>query len=171
MARAFKLAFEGESEAAIGTKSGFFSWVDGAPASGYRAPRTTHPQTERAPSPNSSVTVVTGEYGAMVLEDVIGDMPGVEILAVHNSWFGGNIAVTGLLVGADIAAALDARKPSGRVLVPDVCLSQGLFLDGTKLSDLPIDVEVVPTDGLSLRRALVAPVEPEPVLVTVGARR
>ena len=39
MAGAFELAFNGDSEAAVGTKSGFFSWVDGAPATGYRAPR------------------------------------------------------------------------------------------------------------------------------------
>ena len=90
----------------------------------------------------------------MVLEKTLGSLPGVDLLPVHNTWFGGNIAVTGLLVGADIAAALSEREPVGRVLLPDVCLSQGLFLDGTSVEDLPVAVEVIPSDGLSLRKAL-----------------
>jgi hypothetical protein len=35
-----------------------------------------------------------------------------------------------------------------------VCLSEGRFLDGTTLADLPRPVEVVATDGLALRAAL-----------------
>jgi hypothetical protein len=35
-----------------------------------------------------------------------------------------------------------------------VCLSNGVFLDGTRPEDLPQPVEVVPTDGVALRRAL-----------------
>jgi hypothetical protein len=38
--------------------------------------------------------------------------------------------------------------------LPDVCLSQGRFLDGAVPDDLPRPVEIVPTDGRSLRRAL-----------------
>ncbi len=45
--RAFELAFNGDEDAAIGTKSGFFSWVDGAPATGYRAPRSAPTLDER----------------------------------------------------------------------------------------------------------------------------
>jgi hypothetical protein len=41
-----------------------------------------------------------------------------------------------------------------RALVPDACLNEGRFLDGLTLADLPRPVEVVPTDGGSLRRAL-----------------
>ena len=39
MARAFELEFLGETDEAIGVQPGFFNWVDGAPAEGYRAPR------------------------------------------------------------------------------------------------------------------------------------
>jgi putative radical SAM enzyme (TIGR03279 family) len=154
MSRALELSFNGDEDAAIGKKSGFFSWVDGAPASGYRAVRSVGEVDASDNASDTSVTVVTGEYGAMVLEPLIRDFPGVDLLAVKNDFFGGNIAVSGLLVGQDIAAALNERKPQGRVLLPDVCLSEGLFLDGTTLSDLPIEVEVVPTDGISLRKAL-----------------
>jgi putative radical SAM enzyme (TIGR03279 family) len=155
MARAFELAFNGDNAAAIGTKSGFFAWVDGAPAAGYRAhrhsPASTH-DPDRAVS--ARTTVITGEYGARVLGPLIGSIPDVQLLAVKNDWFGGNIAVTGLLVGADIASALQRVRPEGRVLLPDVCLSEGRFLDGMTVSDLPVGVEVVATDGRSLRRAL-----------------
>jgi len=175
MAKAFELAFGGDKLAAIGTKSGFFSWVDGAPATGYRAPRAPGHSFNTDQDVTESVTIVTGEYGARVLEQVIGDMPGVEILPVANDWFGGNIGVSGLLVGKDIAAALEIHRPVGRVLLPDVCLSQGLFLDGTKVEDLPFDVEIVPTDGLSLRQALAgradADRERDRVPVSMGARR
>jgi hypothetical protein len=176
MATAFDLAFNGDSDAAMGKKSGFFSWVDGAPATGYRAPRVSGYSTRHASDDEAPVTLVTGEYGSRVLERTLGVLPGVELLAVHNTWFGGNIAVTGLLVGADIAAALSKHNPRGRVLLPDVCLSQGLFLDGTSVEDLPFAVEVIPSDGLSLRRALLSPAQPmddrdERVPVSMGARR
>jgi hypothetical protein len=62
--------------------------------------------------------------------------------------------VSGLMVGADLARVL-ADQPFGqRYLLPDVCLTQGRFLDGTAPADLPVPVEVVPADGRSLRDAL-----------------
>ena len=49
------------------------------------------------------------------------------------------------------------EEPAGhRYLLPDVCLSDGRFLDGLTPADLPRPVEVVPTDGISLRAALEA---------------
>lgn len=38
MARAFEAELVGATDEAIGVQPGFFSWVDGAPATGYRAP-------------------------------------------------------------------------------------------------------------------------------------
>jgi NifB/MoaA-like Fe-S oxidoreductase len=73
---------------------------------------------------------------------------------VKNSFFGGNIAVTGLMVAQDIITALEAEPVAHRYLLPDVCLSEGRFLDGLTVLDLPREVEVIPTDGNSLRRAL-----------------
>ncbi|MGH9058760.1 MAG: DUF512 domain-containing protein, partial [Acidimicrobiales bacterium] len=82
----------------------------------------------------------------------------VEILAVDNEFFGGNIGVAGLLTGPDLARALAGRPAGRRYLLPDVCLSGGRFLDGSTPADLPVAVEVVPADGASLRQALLAPV-------------
>jgi hypothetical protein len=64
------------------------------------------------------------------------------------------VAVSGLLVGADLARVLADEPPGHRYLLPDVCLTQGRFLDGTAPGDLPLPVEIVPADGRSLRAAL-----------------
>jgi hypothetical protein len=110
--------------------------------------------------PAGEVTLVTGEYGARVLEPLLpmlSDVAGVPVraLPVPNRLFGGNIAVTGLLAGADVAPVLAAEPSSGtRYLLPDVTLSKDLFLDGTAPADLPRPVEVVATDGHALVDAL-----------------
>jgi NifB/MoaA-like Fe-S oxidoreductase len=80
----------------------------------------------------------------------------VRLVPVENRFFGGNIGVTGLLVGEDLARTLAAEPEGHRYLLPDVCLSDGRFLDGTSPEDLPRTIEVVPTDGVALRRALAA---------------
>jgi hypothetical protein len=64
------------------------------------------------------------------------------------------VAVAGLLVGADLHRVLRDQPEGHRYLLPDACLSNGLFLDGTSPADLPRPVEIVPTDGRSLREAL-----------------
>ncbi len=164
----------------VGTRTGFFAWVDGAPAEGYRAPRRADSVTDsvdsvspRADSATDSVrvelrtrgsapapvTILTGEYGARVLEPLTGELAAaagapVRLLPVANRFFGGNIAVTGLLTGPDVADALRGTAPGDRVLLPDVVLSNGRFLDGTTPTDLPREVEIVGTDGTSLVAAL-----------------
>ncbi len=84
------------------------------------------------------------------------------MVAVRNEFFGGNIAVAGLLTGADLANVLATLPEGRRYLIPDSCLSGGRFLDGMSLGDLPRPVEVVPADGASLRRALEAERRPGP---------
>jgi NifB/MoaA-like Fe-S oxidoreductase len=78
----------------------------------------------------------------------------VRLVPVENRFFGGNIGVTGLLTGADVARALDGVDAGDRVLLPDVTLSGDHFLDGTSVADLPRPVEVIATDGASLVGAL-----------------
>jgi putative radical SAM enzyme (TIGR03279 family) len=169
MARVFeaevRAALDGEDEVQpVGTRAGFFAWVDGAPAEGYRAPRRSNGLSVRderagdaaAPAP---VTVITGELGESVLAPFVpalSERAGVPVrlAPVANAFFGGNIGVTGLLTGVDVARALDAVDPGDRVLLPDVMLSNDRFLDGTTVADLPRPVEVVATDGASLVAAL-----------------
>jgi hypothetical protein len=189
MARTFEAEFLGRRDGVVRPEAGFFAWVDGAPAEGYRAPRTIvnadHPHKPvlaagsaawaadpaartngvggapvalrpRRPGPDAPVGVLTGTYGARVLAPLLAhlDRDDLRIVEVDNRFFGGNIGVAGLLVGEDVARIL-AEQPDGhRYLLPDVCLSQGRFLDGLTVADLPRPVEVVATDGASLRAAL-----------------
>ncbi|MFI5043972.1 MAG: DUF512 domain-containing protein, partial [Acidimicrobiales bacterium] len=182
MARAFGLEFSGASDHGIGVQPGFFAWVDGAPATGYRAPRgepgaagacgVTHglppagegndhdgvaaTSVRLMPRRSAPVGILTGTYGAEVLAphvDALG-RDDVRIIEVSNRFFGGNVGVAGLMVGEDLTRVLSTQPVGHRYLLPDVCLSQGRFLDGTSPDDLPRPVEIVPTDGVSLRRAL-----------------
>lgn len=132
--------------------SGFFQSVDGAPAWGYRAERGAAPTT----TATGPVTVLTGQYAAPLLRELFDDhgYGDVEVVAVANTFFGGNIKVAGLLTGTDLARALEGVDASSTCLVPDVCLSEGRFLDGTTLDDLPRPVMPVRTTGRDLRDAL-----------------
>lgn len=160
MARAFEASFFGDADAAIGVKPGFFSWVDGAPAQGYRAPRTIQSSQQVKIRPRRTATeqvaVLTGVYGAMVLAPLLRSVGAdqVTLIEVRNDFFGGNIAVTGLMAGADVSNAIEQSPGYDRYLLPDVCLTEGRFLDGLRLDELPRSVEVIPTDGASLRSAI-----------------
>ena len=154
MARAFADAFVRPSRPGPGgVRHGFFASVDSAPAEGYRAPRLA---TAPAGEDDRPVTVLTGTYGAHVLAPLVEGHPRTDVTLrpVPNEFFGGNIGVAGLLTGADLAGALTTVGAEQRCLVPDACLNEGRFLDGLTLADLPRPVEVVPTDGSALRRAL-----------------
>jgi hypothetical protein len=154
MARAFEAAFGGDERAALGVRPGFFAAVDGAPAAGYRAP----PGAPVAPDLDcvAPIAILTGEYGARVLGPLVASLgrDDIRLVPVTNHFFGGNIGVSGLLTGADLVDVLADQPEDHRYLLPDACLSEGRFLDDLALTDLPRSVEVVPTDGLSLRRAL-----------------
>jgi putative radical SAM enzyme (TIGR03279 family) len=154
MARAFVEAFaEPAASGPGGVRHGFFASVDAAPAEGYRAPRLP---TVPAGADSRPITVLTGTYGARVLGPLLASHPRQDIAlhAVANEFFGGNIGVAGLLTGEDVARALKDIPDESRCLLPDACLNEGRFLDGLTLADLPRDVEVVPTEGAALRRAL-----------------
>ncbi len=185
MARTFEAEFTGLTDRAVTPAAGFFSWVDGAPAEGYRAARlasvpdhhgcgaATSAQpvqlrsredrpiqlrsgTDGERERDRPIGVLTGTYGARVLEPLIASLQrsDVRVVPVENRFFGGNIGVTGLLVGSDIARQLEDEPAGHRYLLPDVCLSGGVFLDGSTPEELPRPVEIVGTDGISLRVAL-----------------
>jgi NifB/MoaA-like Fe-S oxidoreductase len=171
MAAAFAAAFAAGTPRRGGRSGGYFRSVDGAPALGYRAPHAggtgDGSWAATAAERGARVVILTGAYGSQVLRPLL-DAAGfgdVETIAVENTFFGGNIGVTGLLTSADLARALAGVPPDRRVLVPEVCLSNGRFLDGGVPGDLPRAVELVPADGASLRRVLA----PDPV--AAGARR
>ena len=169
MARTFEAevwaALAGDEIAPTGIRSGFFAAVDGAPAEGYRAPRrartgvSTAPQGCQSHAGSRGIGIVTGELGARVLAPLVpalGERAGadVRLVPVRNAFFGGNIGVTGLLTGADVASALAAEPAGDRYLLPDVVLSRGRFLDGETVAVLLRPVEIVATAGAALVRAL-----------------
>jgi putative radical SAM enzyme (TIGR03279 family) len=147
-----------------GVRHGFFASVDSAPAEGYRAPRLPRADALAAAALGASpladprpVTVLTGTYGARILRPLLAEHPRhdeITVQEIANDFFGGNIGVAGLLTGEDVARALASSPTGTRYLLPDACLNEGRFLDGLTLADLPRPVEVVPTDGSSLRAAL-----------------
>lgn len=155
MARTFEREFMGETATPTGVATGFFAWVDGAPPEGYRAPRGGGEISIR-PRPNAPVAIITGGYGAQILAPLVEtlDRDDIRVLSVENLFFGGNTGVAGLLTGADLIRVLSTEPEGHRYLLPDVCLSQGRFLDGLTPDDLPRQVEILPTDGIALRRAL-----------------
>lgn len=173
MARTFQAEFDGDIGEPTRPQSGFFAWVDGAPAEGYRAVRNPAADTAMRSNmrsdrpfatvpvrlgarPSAPIGILTGAYGALVLRPLVASLgqSDVRVIPVENRFFGGNTAVTGLMVGEDLIRTLSNEPAGHRYLLPDVCLSEGRFLDGTTPSDLPRAVEVVPTDGISLRKAL-----------------
>ena len=174
MARSFETEFCEDGHAPTPPRSGFFAWVDGAPADGYRAPRqgsaaeVVAPGSDdppvavalgrRRPRRDAPVAVLTGALGAAVVSPLVASLGrrDARVLPVENRFFGGNIGVTGLMVGEDVARVLSGEPEGDRYLLPDVCLSRGHFLDGLAVQDLPRAVEVVDTHGRALRLALEA---------------
>jgi putative radical SAM enzyme (TIGR03279 family) len=150
-------ALRGDDVRGMGTRPGFFASIDGAPATGYRAPRTD--TSEGSHGPNRDIAIITGAYGDRVIRPLLGSLADaagapVRLVSVENHFFGGNIAVAGLLTGADLADALAAEPERDRYLLPDIALSEGRFLDDLTAADLPRRVEVVRSDGASLVAAL-----------------
>ena len=167
MARTFERELRGLADEPTDVASGFFAWVEGAPADGYRAARTVGGTRNGhdggvvfAPRKDAPVGILTGAYGATVLHELLPPVlasigrTDVRVITVANEFFGGNTGVTGLMVGSDLARVLHDQPVGNRYLLPDVCLSKGVFLDGSRPEDLPRAVEVIRTNGIALREAL-----------------
>ena len=154
MARAFVESFSRPASSGPGgVRHGFFASVDSAPAEGYRAPARSRGARGCRPRP---ITILTGTYGARVLGPLVAAIRVTTSSCGPSptSSSGATSAVAGLLTGEDLARALAGVPDSSRCLLPDACLNEGRFLDGLSLADLPRPVEVVPTEGASLRLAI-----------------
>jgi len=120
----------------------------------------------RAAPPAQWTTLVTGTLAGGVLRDAlatIGPQARFRILEVENRLFGGNVCVTGLLSGRDIAEAICADTQSGSAaelyLVPDIIFNaDGLTLDDLTAKELsaatPARVRIVTTDADGLLSGL-----------------
>ena len=97
-----------------------------------------------APASPRRVTFVTGESPAAFLKTMLDETVGkwdnltVEIVAVHNDFFGGCVNVSGLLTGQDMLCALQGRDLGDEVLIPISTLKQDedIFLDDMTREEL-----------------------------------
>ena len=173
MARAFVEEFTtGSAIVTTEASPNFFAEVDAVqpcaytnPAgdTGLRAGRSV-PVTITPSRPVGRAVVLTGECAVDVIEELLSEWKRakaspttVEVLPVVNEFFGGTTSVAGLLTGSDLARAMAASDDGDTLfLLPDSCLNDGVFLDGTNVGDLARAhrVEVVPARGHLLRRRL-----------------
>lgn len=121
---------------------------------------------KRLDADSEAATVVTGVMAATTLAGALNacDAAGcVRLLAVPNRFFGGNVSVTGLLVGKDLAEAIAADR--ARVHAPTVYLLPDIVFnaDGLTLDDMTLDelrsasggeVRVVSSDAAGLLAGL-----------------
>ena len=171
LVRSFLDSFAGTGPDLMGKQSGFFASVDVASPTDYV--RVVNPAAEtglrssvsvpvslrvRTQSVDKPLAIVTGSYGASVMRSALRNQnfEEVVVLEVENKYFGGNTAVAGLMTFEDIYRVLADDKGEHLYLLPDVCLNDGVFLDGGSIDDLSreFDVEVLPTSGSSLRDRL-----------------
>jgi putative radical SAM enzyme (TIGR03279 family) len=116
----------------------------------------------RASAPGRRVTVVSGTlYGPRLAARLAALAPAARVVSVPNEFFGGTVAVAGLLTGQDIQRHLAAAGDLGEaVLVPAVAVrdGEGVFLDDLTPADLSrslgVPVVAVETSARALARAL-----------------
>ena len=87
------------------------------------------------------VAIVTGTSAAPTLRRLLAERPpagaDATLCVVTNEYFGDTVTVSGLLVGADIEAALAKHGAVDRVLLPPNCLKEKeVFLDDRTRTDL-----------------------------------
>ncbi len=108
-----------------------------APAEGYRATRTGGGDR---PNHDGPIVIVTGTYGMAVMEPVRERLAhlanrSIRLLEVPNTFFGGNTAVAGLMVGEDIIRTVTPDEEEvGAYMIPDVALSGDTFIDDVPLA-------------------------------------
>ncbi len=111
---------------------------------------------------DAAVTLVSGTLFAPVLEALfkpLDDPQVLRVMAVENRFFGGNVAVAGLLTSADIVPALIAAEKSAVYLLPaSIVNSDGLLLDDVPAGQLGMrsgrDVRLISCDARGLLQAL-----------------
>ncbi|MBA3632841.1 MAG: DUF512 domain-containing protein [Acidobacteria bacterium] len=109
---------------------------------------------KKVPSPKSKVqnslngTILTGEMFAPVLREQIEKLNSLigsrlHVLAVPNTYFGGDVAVAGLLTGQDFLAVEDKIK-GDFVIIPKHTIKsdEPIFLDGLKFEELKTRFDV-----------------------------
>ncbi|MBI3911057.1 MAG: DUF512 domain-containing protein [Armatimonadetes bacterium] len=105
------------------------------------------------------IAVVTGMLAAPVLQPLVERLNQVEdldvrLVPVENRFFGPSVTVAGLLTGSDLIEGLRGQDLGDAVLLPDICLRSGVFLDDVSLVELQealgVPVRAVPPTAAGL---------------------
>jgi putative radical SAM enzyme (TIGR03279 family) len=111
-------------------------------------PDNLNPKSQ-IPNPKSSTgTFLTGEMFAPILSEQIEKLNALtgsrfHVLAVPNTYFGGDVAVAGLLTGQDFLAVKDKIKGDFAVIPKHVIKSdEPILLDGMRYDDLKAQFDV-----------------------------
>lgn len=104
--------------------------------------------------------LMTGTLAAPSVQafaDVLNKVDGItaRVCVVKNEFFGETVTVTGLLTGQDIAAALSDVSEDEEVLIPEVMLNEGRFLDDVTLSDIQLACRGKVTEVSTSPRAVI----------------
>lgn len=179
LVRSFVESFHNRGPEVAGRSDGFFAAVDAPNPSAYTRPANPAADSSLRPATAVGVTItrraarsskppaiVTGTYGAAMFRSLLSDteFAGVPVVEVANEHFGGNTAVAGLMTYSDIVRTLRQFGGENVYLLPDVCLNEGVFLDGATVDELSkeFDIEVIATSGVALRQRLTAAQKEEP---------
>ena len=110
-------------------------------------PRQTEPR---------EVNLLTGLSAVKILEKIVARLNLIEgltvnLLAVANNFFGGDVSVTGLLTGSDIIAALGKKYNGKIVIIPEVVLKEGheILLDNVSIKEIAehSGAKIITVDG------------------------
>jgi putative radical SAM enzyme (TIGR03279 family) len=101
---------------------------------------------KKAAVPRVSATVMTGTLFAPVLKGLLDELNSsfgtrLEVVAVENRYFGGDVSVAGLLTGSDyVAARAEVRADS--IIIPASSLKsdEKIMLDGMRLEELETEM-------------------------------
>ena len=180
MARTLESEFQSPTAVPTRPRSGFFAWVDGAPADGYRSPRLDSPansvgapedfrsgalseasvssatRVSLGAARRAPVGVLTGTMSAPVIESLTNSLNrrDVRVIPVPNHYFGGQHRGDWTDGGRGFGNGAGGRTRRPSLSSARRLPESGSVLDGTSPQDLPRTVEVVPTDGAALRQAL-----------------
>ena len=172
MARTFELEFTGQVDVADGRAARVLRVGRRRPGRGLPRPAAGGPARlghAAAVARRAPIGILTGPLGAQVLDPLVGALgrDDVRVITVANDFFGGNIGVTGLMVGEDLARVLaDAARgpplPAARRLPvagpvprrrwpPRTCPARSRSSPPTASPSGPPSIQPAPADQLSIR--------------------
>jgi len=111
------------------------------------------------PDKSKKITLVTGVASCSFMRDLLDGLD-IEVVAIHNDFYGEYITVAGLLTGGDIINQLQGRELGEAVLIPKTALKadEDVFLDDITLDEitekLGVPVIAVETNGQALTEAI-----------------